>query len=126
MFRFRNSAAERSSSFGFFLFSCLIFPFLSFCPNAWSANYVVTTPLDSEAGSLRQAIINANTNPGPDTITFNIPDIFIKTITPSTPLPALTDNGTTIDGYTQSGASPATAGSPAVVRIRINGISAGG
>jgi titin len=74
--------------------------------------------------SLRQAIINANTNPGPDTITFNIVDPFIKTITPATPLPALTDNGTTIDGYTQSGASPATAGSPAVLRIRINGESA--
>jgi hypothetical protein len=126
MFRFRNSAAERSSSLGFFLFSCLIFSFLSFCSTAWSANYVVTTLLNSGAGSLRQAIINANANPGPDTITFNIPDpLFIKTITPTSSLPALTDNGTTIDGYTQSGASPATSGSPAVLRVRINGSSAG-
>ena len=126
MSKFRNSAAERPSSFGFFLFFCLIFSFLSFCPTAWSANYVVTTPSDSDADpgvSLREAIINANTNPGPDTITFNIPDIFTKIITPTSPLPALTDNDTTIDGYTQSGASPATAGSPAVLQVMINGIS---
>ena len=121
MFRFRNSAAERPSSFGFFLSSCLIISFLSFCPTAWSANYVVIVPGDILPGNLREAINNANANPGPDTITFNIPDPFIKTITPTTPLPALTDNGTTIDGYTQSGASPAMAGSSAVLRITIDG-----
>ena len=63
MFRFRNSAAERSSSFGFFLFSCLIISFLSFCSTAWSANYVVTTPVDSGAGSLRQAITQCQHQP---------------------------------------------------------------
>ncbi len=122
MFKFRNSAVERSSSFGFFLFFCLIFAFLSFCINAWSANYVVTTPVDIlGVDSLRQAIINANTNPGPDMITFSIPGPGVKIIILASALPALTDNGTTIDGYTQSGASPATDSSSAVLRILISG-----
>ncbi len=122
MFRFRNAAAERSASFGFFLCSGLIISFLFFCPNAWSTNYVVTTPSDSGAGSLRQAIINANTNPGPDTITFSIPGSGVKIITPNTPLPSLSTNDTTIDGYTQGGAFPATADSPAALRILISGV----
>ena len=106
---------------GFSCFLCLIFSFLSFCSPAWSANYSVTTTADSGAGSLRQAIASANTNPGPDTITFNIPGPGVKIIIPASALPDLWDNGTTIDGYTQSGASPATDSSPAVLRILISG-----
>ena len=41
MFRFRHSAAERSSSFGFFLFSCLIFSLPSFGPTAQGATYTL-------------------------------------------------------------------------------------
>ena len=37
-----------------------------------AANYVVTTTQDNVAGSLRQAIQNANLNPGPDAITFDL------------------------------------------------------
>jgi hypothetical protein len=37
------------------------------------ATFVVTTTSDSGAGSLRQAILDANANAGADTITFNIP-----------------------------------------------------
>ena len=39
-----------------------------------AATYTVTNTNDSGAGSLRQAIIDANTNPGADIIQFNIPD----------------------------------------------------
>jgi hypothetical protein len=38
-----------------------------------AATYTVTNTNDSGAGSLRQAIIDTNNNPGPDTIAFNIP-----------------------------------------------------
>ncbi|HEY94258.1 MAG TPA: hypothetical protein G4O15_04920 [Dehalococcoidia bacterium] len=64
---------------------------------------VVTSTTDSGPGTLRQAILAAEGNPGPDTITFD-PTIFPEsspvTIILDTPLPALTDSsgGTTIDG----------------------------
>jgi hypothetical protein len=61
---------------------------------------VVVNTLDDGSGSLRQAILNANANPGKDTITFNIPGAGPHTIMPVTPLPALTDP-VVIDGYTQ-------------------------
>ncbi len=66
---------------------------------------VVTNTDDSGPGSLRDAINTANSNPGPDTISFNIPGAGVQTITPATPLPALT-GPVTIDGYTQPGATP--------------------
>ena len=94
MSKFRNSAAERSSSFGFFLFFCLIFSFLSFCPTAQGATYTVTNTDNSGAGSLRQAITSANTNPGPDTIIFSIPGCGVAcTIHPLTPFTLNTLNG---------------------------------
>ena len=37
-----------------------------------AAIFTVTTTADSGAGSLRQAILDANANPGPDEIRFNI------------------------------------------------------
>lgn len=49
----------------------------------------VTTNADSGAGSLRQAITDANNNAGADTITFNIPGAGVNTITPVTPLPII-------------------------------------
>lgn len=36
------------------------------------ATFVVSNTNDSGAGSLRQAILDANLNPGPDTITFTV------------------------------------------------------
>ena len=44
---------------------------------------IVTTTADSGLGSLRQAISNANTNPGPNTIAFNISGTKPFTIFPS-------------------------------------------
>jgi CSLREA domain-containing protein len=53
--------------------------------------------------TLRDAILYANTTSG-TTIVFNIPGAGVHTIRPATDLPAIV-NPTTIDGYTQPGAS---------------------
>ena len=69
--------------------------------------YTVTSTADAGAGSLRQAITDANGNPGADTIAFGIVGTGPHTITLASALPEITD-AVTIDGYTQSGASPNT------------------
>ena len=66
------------------------------------ASFVVTNTNDSGAGSLRQAILDANADAGAETITFAIPGSGRHTITVATALPAITEN-TTIDGTSQSG-----------------------
>src|SRR5215217_4176643 len=65
-----------------------------------AAGFAVTNTNDSGAGSLRQAILDANANSGPDDITFNIPGAGVHTITPLSPLPVITGTINT-DGYTQ-------------------------
>ncbi len=92
--------------------------------------YVVTNTNDSGVGSLRQAIINANTfpeNPDGDLIHFDIPGSGVQTITPLSPLP-LISQAVTIDGYTQPGSSPntLTSGDNAVIEIEIDGAGSGG
>jgi hypothetical protein len=70
-----------------------------------SAVFTVTTTDDSGAGSLRQAITDANANAGPDVIEFNIGPAGEKRIAladASGALPAITDS-LTIDGTTQPG-----------------------
>ena len=83
---------------------------------------VVNTTDDTDDGtcdathcSLREAINAANLHVGPDTITFNIPSsdpgcdgAGVCTICPTSSPLCLTDDGTTIDGYTQPGATPNT------------------
>ncbi len=89
-------------------------------------DFTVTNTNDSGAGSLRQAILDANANGNPsdmDTISFNIPDSSaVHTINIDTDLPAVTEK-LTIDGYTQPGSSANTAASPnpinAVIKIEI-------
>ncbi len=70
------------------------------------ATFVVTNTNDAGAGSLRQAILDANASVGvADCITFNIGGGGLQTITITAALPTLTDNaGVTIDGYSQPGA----------------------
>lgn len=63
--------------------------------------FVVTNTNDSGAGSLRQAILDANRRFGSDFIDFNLPGGSL-TITPDSPLPIITD-AVTIDGSTQPG-----------------------
>ncbi|HEX7313869.1 MAG TPA: carboxypeptidase regulatory-like domain-containing protein [Pyrinomonadaceae bacterium] len=90
------------------------------------AAFVVTNTNDAGAGSLRQAILDANANAGVDTITFNIPGAGVHTITPLSPLPAITDT-VTIDGFTQPGAvaNSIGIGNNAVLLVELDGSSAG-
>ena len=68
------------------------------------SGFEVTNINDSGAGSLRQALIDANAQAGTQTITFNIgtPEIGPKNITLLTPLPMITDP-VTIGGTSQPG-----------------------
>ena len=77
----------------------------------------VTTTNNSGAGSLRQAILNANSVTGTNTITFNIPGGGVQTITPASAFPTIT-KPIIIDGWSQ----PGFAGSPL---IELNGTNAG-
>jgi hypothetical protein len=79
---------------------------------------VVTNTTDSGAGSLRQAILDVNAQSGPQPlgIVFNIPGGGVQTISPATPLPALTQP-TILDATTQ----PRYAGMPI---IELNGSNA--
>ena len=70
---------------------------------AAGTTFTVTNTNDSGAGSLRQAILDANANPGADTIAFSIGS-GIQTIGFSAKLPDITDP-VTIDGATQPGYS---------------------
>ncbi len=91
-----------------------------------AATFTVTNTNDSGAGSLRQAILDANANPGLDTIAFNIPGPGVHTITPATPLDPISD-AVTIDGYTQPGSSVNTdpVATNAVLTIELDGTVAG-
>ena len=77
--------------------------------------------------TLRAAIEQANATTGADTINFNIPGSGVKTISPTSPLPDITE-AVTIDGYTQPGASPNTKviGNDAVLLIELTGEAGGG
>ena len=72
--------------------------------------------------TLRAAIQQANATPGADTINFNVPGIGVKTISPASALPDVTEQ-VTIDGYSQPGTSANTLsqGTNAVLRIQIDG-----
>ncbi len=80
----------------------LIVFFLCSYQSIFSTTYTVTTTADSGAGSLRQAIIDANANPSPHTINFSIAT-GVQTIVLSTALPAITNSNITIDATTQTG-----------------------
>jgi hypothetical protein len=72
--------------------------------------FTVTRTEDSGAGTLRQAILDANAHAGSDTVVFHIPiadsglDLSTGTwnIRPRAELPELQDRGTVIDGETQT------------------------
>jgi hypothetical protein len=68
---------------------------------AFASVLTVTNTSDGGSGSLRQAILDANSNPGADTITFSIGSGPV-TISPDSSLPEITDP-VVIDGSTQPG-----------------------
>ncbi len=96
-------------------------------PLASANTFAVVNTNEGGAGSLRQAILDANANAGADAISFNIPGGGVRTITPASPLPDITDS-VVIDGYTQPGSSPntVTTGDNAVLLIELNGANLGG
>jgi hypothetical protein len=83
---------------------------------------------DSDAGtpgvqiSLRSAIQNANLDAILDNISFNIPGAGVKSISPTSPLPVISQP-VVIDGYTQPGATRNMlgVGSNASILIHLNG-----
>lgn len=85
-----------------------------------ASTYTVTNTNDSGAGSLRQAIIDANTTAGPNVVAFSI-GTGPQAITPLTPLPQVGADGqpVTIDGSTQ----PGFAGKP-LIEVRGSQIAA--
>ena len=99
---------------------------------SFSDTFVVTNTSDSGAGSFCQAIIDANTNAGSDTIVFNIPGtdanynaaLGVWTISPVSELPSLTDDSTFVDGKTQSDFFGSDA-NPNGPEIEISGLNAG-
>ncbi len=100
---------------------------------ASAATFTVTNTNDSGAGSLRDAITQANTAAGADTIAFNVSGAGctgggVCTITPASLLPTVSET-VLIDGYTQPGASPntnATGAINAVLKVVLAGPNGGG
>lgn len=84
------------------------------------AAFTVTNTNDSGAGSLRQAITDANALPGLDTITFNISGAGPHTISVASALPAITDS-VVIDGWSE----PDFSSTPVIV-LDGNDVSADG
>jgi hypothetical protein len=89
---------------------------------ASAALYPVTNTNDAGAGSLRQAILDANANPGPHAIQFLIPGDELHVITPLSELPPLL-NETIVTGLTEEGAE--CLAWPPTLRVILDGAQAG-
>jgi hypothetical protein len=98
-------------------------PRRAFAASAMRLGFVVTNTNDQGAGSLRQALLDANANTGADTITFDIPHSGVQIISPTSLLPTITDP-VVIDATTQ----PGYAGTPLIELdgSNISGGSSGG
>ena len=95
------------------LFSLAAVLSVSVSASASAATFTVVNTNDSGAGSLRQAITDANAGgAGPHTIAFNVPGSGVHGIALASTLPtaSVTSGGLTIDGTTQ----PGYAGSPLI------------
>jgi len=95
-------------------------------PGLRAVEFTVVNTNNAGTGSLRQAILDANTTPGADRIVFNIPGDGLHTIVTTTGFPVVTDS-VEINGYTQPGSSPNTLADAdnAVRRIELNGVNNG-
>ena len=89
-----------------------------------AVTFTVTNTNDSGAGSLRQAILDANASAGADDIVFAIPGPGVHTIVLASSLPPINE-GVILDGYSQPGSSPntlpANQGLNTVLTIEIDG-----
>lgn len=94
------------------------------CTMTYPVLYFVNNTGANGAGTLRQAILDSNSNAGPNVIHFQIPGVGPFTIQPTTafPLPRIT-TPVDINGYSQTGASINTLaiGNDANILIIING-----
>ena len=122
----RGGLGSRGAGHGGFGWASLLLIWLVQAPFADAATFSVTSTNDSGAGSLRQAILDANLSPDTDAIVFNISGAGPHAIRPASALPTLT-YPVTLNGYTQSGAvsNSLAVGDNAVLKIRLSGISAG-
>ena len=89
----------------------------------FAATYTVTNTTDAGAGSLRQAILDANASPGADTIVFNIPAAGAQVISPASALPSV-DDALFINGYSQPSSVIGTMAAR-TIRIVLRGAVAG-
>ncbi len=89
---------------------------------AFATTFTVTNTNDSGAGSLRQAVTDANNNSGADIIEFNISGCSgVCTIQLASTITLVDPAGVTIDGYSQPGAAEATGSTPATILIELDG-----
>ncbi|MCB9048092.1 MAG: T9SS type A sorting domain-containing protein [Lewinellaceae bacterium] len=98
--------------------------FLLALTTANAAIYTVVNTNDSGPGSLRWAIIQANSGPNPNIINFNIPGAGPYEINLQSPLPIINFE-VDIYGYSQPGSFPASGSNPAGIKIALNGTAAG-
>jgi CSLREA domain-containing protein len=133
-------AARRASGFGLAVIVALLVVLLAPAP-ANAITLTVNSTADPGTGgcnstecTLREAINVSNGLPTTDTISFDIPDNpaiagpEVKTISPASQLPPITDN-VTINGYTQAGAvanSATTNANNAVIKIQLSGLRPNG
>ena len=117
--------SRRITALGVLLAALVAAMLMAAGPAHASTTFTVTNTNDSGAGSLRQAILDANATSGADVINFDIPGTGVKTISPNPELPQIT-GAVTMDGYSQPGAQPNTkaVGSDAVLKIELSGASA--
>ena len=100
--------------------------FFSFCfwfslSEVHAATYTVTTTADSGAGSLRQAVIDANANAGADEV---LCDASLSgTITLATTLPAITE-AVTLDCSDSDSAVTVTTSAPSVIGFSVEAVGA--
>jgi hypothetical protein len=95
------------------------------CAPASASVFMVSTTDDAGMGSLRQAIMDANTAGGSNEIHFAIAGAGLHTITLASQLPAVTSS-LTIDGFSQAGSmantnSPDAGGLNAVLQVEVVG-----
>jgi hypothetical protein len=118
---------EHSVRLSFFIAMC------AFAQVAQATTFVVTSNADGGAGSLRQAVLDANaqivtgvTACAPHRIEFNIPGAGPHTIQPLSALPGVRIS-ITFDGFTQPGAvlNSASQGNNSVLMIELDGSLAG-